>query len=135
MPPKKEAPVPVAPAGPVGDSSKFSYIVITSRPELAKIRVNTNCQTDLAMNWTRQQFIIILGATIATTDAQEEKDKLIELKSILADTTVESIELQDEAGNAINIQHNLKKMAADVLKGRLNYKLCLINPDKSIRTL
>jgi hypothetical protein len=62
MPPKKEEkPSAAIPAGPVGDSSKFSYIALSTKPDVPKIRVNTNCQTDLAVNWTRQQLIIALG--------------------------------------------------------------------------
>ena len=60
MPPKKEekpVALPAIPAGPVGDSSKFSYIALSTKPDVQKIRVNTNCQTDLAVNWTRQQLI------------------------------------------------------------------------------
>ncbi len=60
MPPKKEE-KPVVPVGPVGDSSKFCYIVLSSKPVVPKIRVGTDCQTDFAVNWIRQQLIISLG--------------------------------------------------------------------------
>ncbi len=68
MPPKKEEKKAEVPVGPVGDSSKFSYIALSSKPALAKIRVNTNCQTDLVVNWTRQQFIITLTAAISAAE-------------------------------------------------------------------
>ena len=78
----------------------------------------------------------MIGPAIAATGVQEEKDSLLEIKTVLSDATVETIELTDEVtGAPVNVQSNLKNSASTVLKGRLNYKICLINADRTLRTL
>ncbi len=105
MPPKKEEKKVEEVAGPKGDASKFAYICIASKPNIPKIRLNTNCQLDLAMNWTRQQLIVALGAATADMEEGEVKTALLDLKTVLGQLTVEGLELQEETSGApVNAQ-------------------------------
>ena len=113
MPPKKGAKAPEpAPIVPV-DGAKFCYVVCGGKDSELKITVNTNCRTDILIDYIRQEFLRLaavrtleLKALAALPDTPPSNAEMLqkwsELQTILSNTVFNTIDLNDEAGACLN---------------------------------